>query len=598
MADVRHRLITEGELHSPKGFTSAGNYTEAIRDENGVARYKKSKFLEDALNFVDGNAAPPTEVLGAIYVLIDEGNGTVDAGWDGVNYNEWCRFNGVEWVGFAPSEGIICYDATANFHKIFNGTSWLRLIPIAENISNADLTWAGNTTQDLDGNELAFIGGLTKFDSVELTATDRGMLFNRVSTAQMNGIASPTTNEVVYNTDLNALMRYDGAAWVTMAAGYGLVSVNDSSGQPTFYATLKAAYDNATSGQVVTLRSDIEVTTEQLISLKNNVNIDLNGYTYTYNVADGSDVFNAFSTVLYNCAITNGKIIRKNGTGGEKIVNAIRPVLYINLQNVNFENEDGACLTIHGTADAYGSSFIGDIASIANDLRGTINGGYLENKGSGGNYVINANNTEMKCDSGDNEVGGQAFAVEGNSDSGYGLYPVGAAAKVYNSVGESNTSDGIHGRNGACVYNCTGISNSSVGIRGDLGTGIVEMFFCTGISNSGTGIRAGQNTKNCIAKGGGSYAVIVGAGRQFKNSSVENTNDVAGGGISSTHSNCEIINVDIKLAHSGSYGVNSANRDNYITGVKLIGSSNLINWGSGSNLWIATEDAQGNSAQL
>ena len=169
MADVRHRLITEGEKHDPKGFGTAANYTELIRDENGVSRYKKTTVLEQALNFVDGNAAPPTEVAGAIYVIIDEGNGAVDAAWDGASYNEWVRYNGAQWVAVAPIEGVVCYDATANFYKFYDGTSWGRFIPESENISTTNLTWTANRSQDLNGNVLTFESG-------ELRAQASGVL--------------------------------------------------------------------------------------------------------------------------------------------------------------------------------------------------------------------------------------------------------------------------------------------------------------------------------------------------------------------------------------------------------------------------------------
>lgn len=318
MADVRHRLITEGEKHDPKGFTTAGNYTELIRDENGISRYKKTLVLEEALNFVDGNAVPPTTVAGDIYVIIDEGNGAVNADWDGASYNEWLRFNGTEWVAVAPTEGVICYDATANYYKFYNGTSWGRFIPISENISTTDLTWSDNRTQDLNGNELAFTGGLNKFEKVELTATDRGLLINRVTTAQMNLISSPTTNELVYNTDLDGLYRYDGANWVGLSSGYGIVSINNSSGTPTFYATLKAAVDAIGGNGVVNIHSDLlidDVSEQSAIGVNDTLTINGNGYTITHTCNTGDDFNLITGTTSASLYFNNIKIL-SNGTAG------------------------------------------------------------------------------------------------------------------------------------------------------------------------------------------------------------------------------------------------------------------------------------------
>jgi hypothetical protein len=169
----------------------------------------------------------------------------------------------------------------------------------------------------------------TKAQSLELTATDRGLLLNRVTTAQMNGIASPTTNEIVYNTDLNGLYRYDGAAWVGLSAGYGLLSVTDSSGTPTFYATLKSAVDAIGGNGVVNIHSDITLTSsaDEITSFSSfdTLTINGNGYTITHtsNTGDEFSILNSTAsgtnpTALY---LNNIKIISNgSGTGSSSTV--------------------------------------------------------------------------------------------------------------------------------------------------------------------------------------------------------------------------------------------------------------------------------------
>ena len=159
MGDIRHKFITDAELHDPKGFGTASNKTVLTKDENGVSRYVATTVLEKALNFVDGNASPPTEVLGAIYVLIDEGNGAVDSGWDGASYDDWVRFNGTTWVAYTPSEGVFCYNATDNTLYLFT-TSWDQY-GVGENMANSNLTLDANRTHDLSGYNLTFSGGTT-----------------------------------------------------------------------------------------------------------------------------------------------------------------------------------------------------------------------------------------------------------------------------------------------------------------------------------------------------------------------------------------------------------------------------------------------------
>ena len=158
----------------------------------------------------------------------------------------------------------------------------------------------------------------TKAQSLELTATDRGLLLNRVTTAQMNGIVSPTTNEIVYNTDLNGLYRYDGAAWVGLSAGYGLVSVTDSSGTPTFYATLKDAVDAIGSNGVVNIHSDLlidDVSEQSAIGVNDTLTINGNGYTITHTCNTGDDFNLITGTTSASLYLNNIKIL-SNGTAG------------------------------------------------------------------------------------------------------------------------------------------------------------------------------------------------------------------------------------------------------------------------------------------
>ena len=135
-----HRNSNENNKHDPKGFTSASNMQKLIRDENGISKYVPNSVLPAAINFVDGNIAPPTEVLNAVYVIIDTGGGSVHADWDGLNYNDWARFNSSNvWSGYTPINGDICYDATDFSYKKYKSPDWGALV-IAENVANTNLT--------------------------------------------------------------------------------------------------------------------------------------------------------------------------------------------------------------------------------------------------------------------------------------------------------------------------------------------------------------------------------------------------------------------------------------------------------------------------
>ena len=126
---------------------------------------------------------------------------------------------------------------------------------------------------------------------LELSTTTDGMLMPRLTTAQMNAISSPDTHLLIFNTDLNALYRYNGSAWVAMAAGYGVISINDSSGIPTYYATLPAAFTAASNGGVITLHSDITITSQCTMPGAANATLTINGngYTITHTSNTGSE---------------------------------------------------------------------------------------------------------------------------------------------------------------------------------------------------------------------------------------------------------------------------------------------------------------------
>jgi len=67
-----------------------------------------------------------------------------------------------------------------------------------------------------DGN--VGIGTLTPVASalLEMTSTTQGFLPTRMTTAQMNAIGTPATGLILYDTDTNQCMLYNGTSWVIM----------------------------------------------------------------------------------------------------------------------------------------------------------------------------------------------------------------------------------------------------------------------------------------------------------------------------------------------------------------------------------------------
>jgi len=179
------------------------------------------------------------------------------------------------------------------------------------------LGWNSTTPQHLFKSNGAELGG-----KVEMTTTTDGVLLPRLTTAQKNAISSPDTNLMVFDTDLSSLQRYNGSAWVAVAAGTGIVQLNQegSSGDPVFYTDVQSALNAAnTSGGDITITLHDNITTTAAISTNlttniDNITFDLNGFTITNTANDSTAViYNKLQSNIIR--IINGSIIKTTGTG-------------------------------------------------------------------------------------------------------------------------------------------------------------------------------------------------------------------------------------------------------------------------------------------
>ena len=538
MSSNLHRNSTEANKHTPKGFDLADNNSSLLRDERGQSRYIDNLVNERVENLVDGNSAPPTTTSGHLYVLIDEGSGTVNTDWNGANYNDIVRIQDGVWVAITPVNGYLVFNKTDEKYYKFGSAGWQKLINIVEDttpqlggdldLNNNDINGTGNV--DITGNVIAdivqlrggtgtqgemswstdeetvklimdgttlymgqdtfvhvrnntasiitkgtavyatgtlgasgritvapmiadgtiagrlFIGlaaediaigadgqvcsygkirginttayndgdvlwisptvagqltateptapnlkiatafvihdatngtlmvraeqgtdlhsdqrvqvsGLTDGDvltwsnanqrweneapaseniytnngtigsgrvatltdtlsfaggRVSFDTTTNGILLPRLTTAEMNAIASPATNLLVFNTDLNGLYRYTGSAWVALSAGYGIIEVRDSSGYPTFYADLQTAINATADRDTIYIHSDIQITSQISIPNRTSLTIEMNGHRIWFNTTSGD--FNLFRFATSGGAGTD-RIFTLNGGG-------------------------------------------------------------------------------------------------------------------------------------------------------------------------------------------------------------------------------------------------------------------------------------------
>lgn len=120
-------IVGSGNLDVRSDYTATSTY-------NAKNFIQNKPILFPAINFVDGNATPPTAFTNDVYVLIDIGNGAVSASWDGASYGDWVINNGTSWVFQSPINGVLCHNKTTDTIWQYIDTAWF------ERISNATHT--------------------------------------------------------------------------------------------------------------------------------------------------------------------------------------------------------------------------------------------------------------------------------------------------------------------------------------------------------------------------------------------------------------------------------------------------------------------------
>jgi hypothetical protein len=306
---------------------------------------------------------------------------------------------------------------------------------------------------------------------------------------------------------------------VDIAGASGVFGISNASGVYTYYATFTLAMAAATSGQTIEMFADVVETGAVTITLKNGVNINGNGHTYTLNNSGLTHAFTVANAVTTSCNILNLNVVRTGSTGSlfdnSVLILGTGGTGVINCTGSTFRNSGSGPGIIFNTnstheinyAVAYATTTWGAIAMF------TSAGAKLNNSigyGTSGGYGIRCHN------------GGDIQNCIGLSDSGYGIY--GLSGSQSNSIGISATGNGF--LTGATSFNCVGRSISGIGFEVAGGINVVGcigistsgrglttqnaiIYNCTGISSSSSGISLSGISKayNITAKSSTSYAL-------------------------------------------------------------------------------------------
>jgi hypothetical protein len=274
----------------------------------------------------------------------------------------------------------------------------------------------------------------------------------------------------------------------------------------------------AVSGDVVELFADVEETGAVEFIMKDGVTYNLNGHTYTLNVATTENTITD-NNIAITSTLMNGRFIRTGGTGGPldsmtiRIDNASSSII---CEGVIFESDFG--LVVNADGGIEGATFKNTVYTSYMAYQQT-GSGYFKNcsfesaAGSGPlvygsliNCIVEANGGL-----GVGSVGGTLSGCVISSTAGEGAI-IQASATVQNCVISSSSTFGVKTNTNGCIMtNSSVISTASYGLYG---LHDVQVENCTIYSSTNIGAYTGSTTRleNSVIKSAADAAVRLGGG--------------------------------------------------------------------------------------
>jgi len=377
-----------------------------------------------------------------------------------------------------------------------------------------------------------------------LTTTD--ITTNDVSTSK-HGFAPKAPN------DTTKFLRGDGT-WAVPSAGStsGKFGIADSNGAYTYYTTLQAAITAASAGQTVEMFTDYTETTATTVTLKNGVNINGNGHTYSYTFATGNCFIDNGVAVI--CTISDLNINRTNYTSGSVYV-----------QSSTSSDTDWSNSKINITAASGDAvSVLGKIRNIWVKVTGNGNGlnsaytsnaqffnCYAEVTGSG-TAMLARTSTVYSCTA----IGVSGVGCYGDQSSHYNCYyfaSSGYAVQYGNIYNSSLVTVSGQASRLANAYNCSIISTS-----GSCAVNQTNTFVdCTLRNGSGEVTLFTADYYNCNLYTA-SNRISTGYSNNFYNSVLHSGWNNASGHCLTVIANNEIANSTLIVSNASANCLNSA----------------------------------------
>lgn len=411
-------------------------------------------------------------------------------------------------------------------------------------------------------------------------------------------------------TGANGAIGATGATGPAGGGATGSFSITRGITQ-SYYSSLSEAIAAAVSGETIRVLSDF--TTSSQVNLKDGVNIEGLGHTYTMNSSStGAALSDNGVNVTTN--ILNLNVIRTNAPTtavGNATLNSTSTSIFL-LSGSRFINSNGVAIYVNGTGGRIYNAW----------AQGTTDG--IQTQGivySSTGITTNASTTGRGIII--TSTGGVFNSVGIATSGGSGLACANGGVGAHNCVGTSVSGPGcgLAGSGTGPYHNCVGRSTSGDGFA--LATGL---FNCTGISTSGFGVTRGGTTgiynSTLISSSNYAYYTFATAAIEILNSVFESTtnipmffnasgalvkncsifcrwNNAGGHGIrlGSNVNNSTIVNNYIKVSNATANCISAANLTTnvFYVGNNLEGSTNGVDPTNIVQAASATTDVQGNT---
>jgi hypothetical protein len=329
-------------------------------------------------------------------------------------------------------------------------------------------------------NHLVYIGKVVR------TSPTLGTIVYRIQ----NGYELEELHNVAISGSLlnGDILQYDSATQLwknkVLSVPVDVLGISDAAGVYTYYSTLTLAMAAAVSGQTITFFTDITETSNIEIILKNGVDINFNGYTYTLN---SSGTANCFLTNIGfgRTRFYNGKIQRIGGTQSAlnscviMVSNVASTVYNLDFNGVEIYSSFG--VGISGTSNtvpkingvklrtfSHGCYFATGVQ---------INNSFIETFGVGdGCFTSSMTNCYVVTTGGGNGV----------------TFPyAGRISNSYVSVSGTGSGRAISCVSGVTITNCTAISTRNMAIYNFGATSVLTYAYST----AGNAFEAGSSTR-------------------------------------------------------------------------------------------------------